>query len=580
MGHNTRPETHRRERADSPSVRSWKSLPADTARQLPSAASLDCGWGRLLFGHTFEDPMELIEAMREEKPGQRDIALYLRDPHVVVSLAPQEVFLDPSYTYRLALEDYRAAPAVPRNFVVRRLQSLEDAEAVRRIYQTRHMVPVAADFMWNQGKSRRRAWFVAEDCDGEIVGTVMGVDHTRAIDDPEGGSSLWCLAVDPQCSVPGVGEALVRYHAEHYQARGCRWVDLSVMHDNHQAIALYEKIGYQRVPVFCVKTRSTYNEPLYATPGAHEEFNPYATIILDEARRRGIGVEPIDPAEGYFRLRHGGRAVLCRESLSELTSAVAMSRCADKLVTSRVLKGAGLRVPEQLLVESDEDALAFLERHGRVVVKPRDGEQGRGVSVDIRDADALVHALGEARGAGNDVLIEAMCPGHDLRIVVIDGAVVAAAVREPARVVGTGRHTVRELIERQSRRRSAATQGESSIPLDEETRRCIEEAGHTLDTTLPVEEPLRVRGAANLHTGGTIHDVTADLHPRLAEVAIEAATALDIPVAGLDLLVPDVGGEEYVILEVNERPGLANHEPQPTAERFVDFLFPQTVPRS
>jgi D-alanine-D-alanine ligase-like ATP-grasp enzyme len=155
---------------------------------------------------------------------------------------------------------------------------------------------------------------------------------------------------------------------------------------------------------------------------------------------------------------------------------------------------------------------------------------------------------------------------------------VAAAVRKPAEVLGTGRHTVRELIERLSRRRSAATGGESRIPLDAETERCVESAGYSLDETLPDGVSVRVRKTANLHTGGTIHDVTADLHPSLATAAVQAAVALEIPVVGFDFIVPSVSGEDYVVIEANERPGLANHEPQPTAERFIDFLFPQTRP--
>ena len=88
-----------------------------------------------------------------------------------------------------------------------------------------------------------------------------------------------------------------------------------------------------------------------------------------------------------------------------------------------------------------------------------------------------------------------------------------------------------------------------------------------------------VRKTANLHTGGTIHDVTDRLHPRLTAAAVEAARALDIPVVGFDFLVPDITGPDYVIIEANERPGLANHEPQPTAERFIDLLFPQIAQR-
>ena len=94
---------------------------------------------------------------------------------------------------------------------------------------------------------------------------------------------------------------------------------------------------------------------------------------------------------------------------------------------------------------------------------------------------------------------------------------------------------------------------------------------------LPAGQKLRVRETANLHTGGTLHDVTDELSPALRDVAERAARALGIPVVGLDLIVPDPAGDEYVFIEANERPGLANHEPQPTAERFIDFLFPQTV---
>ena len=85
-----------------------------------------------------------------------------------------------------------------------------------------------------------------------------------------------------------------------------------------------------------------------------------------------------------------------------------------------------------------------------------------------------------------------------------------------------------------------------------------------------------MRRTANLHQGGTIHDVTATVHPELCRVGVEAAAAIGIPVTGIDLLVPDVTAAEYAFIEANERPGLANHEPQPTAKAFVDYLFPGT----
>jgi GNAT-family acetyltransferase (TIGR03103 family) len=178
-----------------------------------------------------------------------------------------------------------------------------------------------------------------------------------------------------------------------------------------------------------------------------------------------------------------------------------------------------------------------------------------------------------------DVILEEFREGEDLRVIVIDYEVVAAAVRRPPRVEGTGKDTIKDLIVKQSRRRAAATGGESKIPLDDETRRCVELSGSQLDDTLPRGKIIEVRKAANLHTGGTIHDLTGQLHPALREACEKAARQLTIPVVGLDLLVRDVSRPEYVIIEANERPGLANHEPQPTAERFIDLLFPSTTAR-
>jgi GNAT-family acetyltransferase (TIGR03103 family) len=214
-----------------------------------------------------------------------------------------------------------------------------------------------------------------------------------------------------------------------------------------------------------------------------------------------------------------------------------------------------------------------------VVVKPARGEQGAGISVDVRDAEVLERAIAAARRICDTVILEEYVQGEDLRIVVIDFEVVAAAVRRPPQITGTGQHEIRDLIQAQSRRRRAATGGESSIPMDDETKRCVRQAGYGLRDILPEGEALTVRKTANLHTGGTIHDVTAQLHPRLAEDARTASRVLDFPVTGLDFIVPSVNEPEYVIIEANERPGLANHEPQPTAERFVDLLFPRTANR-
>lgn len=543
------------------------------------SVALDCGWGRLIFSQTYPDNESIVAALGEEGDQRRDIAFYVRDPHVLLSLAPQETFLDPSHTYRLDLSTYRTSRRKPKSFFVRRLSSRADAEAVNAIYASRGMVPVEADFFWNKRDSRSLTYLVAEDeHSGDIIGTVTGVDHQRLFGDHERGSSLWCLAVDPQARHPGIGEMLVRRLAEHFQARGAAFLDLSVLHDNDQAIALYEKLGFRRVPIFAVKRKNSINERLFAAPlPGYEALNPYARLIVDEARRRGVKVEITDAEGGFFRLSYGGRSVHCRESLSELTSGVAVSICDDKAVTRRVVERAGLLVPEQMVAPQDlAEVDAFLETHGSVVVKPARGEQGRGVSVGLTTMDDVARAVAEARAHCDRVLVEACFAGEDLRLVVIDYKLVAAAVRRPPRVVGDGESDIRALIAAQSRRRAAATGGESIIPVDDETERCLAGQGLTLDDKPVAGREIVVRKTANLHTGGSIHDVTGIVHPRLVDASIRIARAISIPVVGVDLMVGKPTEPDYVFIEANERPGLANHEPQPTAERFVDLLFPQS----
>ncbi|MGB2568317.1 N-acetylglutaminylglutamine synthetase [Micromonospora citrea] len=543
---------------------------------------LDCGWGRLVFGQTFTDQAAVADVLRSEAAGSRDICIYLRDPHVLVSRLPDELFIDPSLTYRLPLGARRPAAIddgdeVP-GLVIRPLRDADDADAVNRIYARNGMVTAPVEVLVDNAGTDRFLHLVAEGGTGEIVGTITGVDHVAVFDDPENGASLWCLTVDFNTAPPGTGQALLTALADRLDERGRAFVDLSVLAENSGAIRLYERLGFHRTNTLCVKRKNPINERLFlpAAPEGYDELNPYARIVADEAMRRGIRVEVTDAHWGELRLSNGGRTVHTRESLSELTSAVAMSRCDDKRVTRRILTEAGLSVPRGRTATGEPDDLAFLEDVGPVVVKPARGEQGNGITVGVRTPQALTAAVRLARRFCPDVLIEEMRAGEDLRVIVIDHEVVAAAVRRPAQITGDGVHDVTELIERQSRRRAAATGGESRIPIDDMTREVVAEAGYRMHDVLPEGQVLAVRRTANLHTGGTIHDVTAELHPTIAEACVAASRALDIPVTGLDLLVASPDQPEHVFIEANERPGLANHEPQPTAERFVDLLFPGT----
>lgn len=547
-----------------------------TAQQV----ELEMGWGRLIFGQTFADTGALVETLRNEAPGRRDVCIYARESHIVVARAPTELFIDPSHTYRLRFTGAAEPAQVPQGVTVRALSSPDEADAMNRIFVRCGMIPAPVETIWhNQRHVEAVTYLLAlRDDDGAVIGAVTGVDHEALFSDPERGSSLWTLAVDPAAALPGIGEALTRSMADRFRQDGRAYLDLSVAYDNDGAIALYEKLGFRRVPVLVVKRKNTINEPLFTSPPETvDDLNPYARIIAEEARRRGIRVEVLDAETGEIRLSHGGRTVVTRESLSEYTSAIAMCRCDDKRLTRRLVKTAGIVVPPARLATFDEADHAFLDEVKEAVIKPCRGEQGKGITVGVtadHGPDELVAALARAREQDPEVLIEKRVRGDDLRLVVIDGRVVAAALRMPPEVIGTGKHSVRELIEAESRRRSAATDGESRIPLDDLTRETVIKEGWQLDDVLPEGTVLRVRATANLHQGGKLQDVTGRVNEELCRVAVKAAEVIGIPVAGIDLLVPDVTAADYSFIEANERPGLANHEPQPTVAAFVDFLFP------
>ena len=566
-------------RGQTPSYERLQARFAEDGSELNACpVAVHCGWGRLLIGHTFPDPVTLAEELLNEQPGERDIALYVAAPQQVLAQSPQQLFLDPSDTLRLWFTDYRQATRVFRGFRIRRAQSEADWNAINTLYLSRSMLPIDPTLLTSRHDGGPVYWMAEDEDSGAVIGSVMGLNHHTAFNDPENGSSLWCLAVDPLCSRPGVGEVLVRHLVEHFMSRGLSYLDLSVLHDNAQAKNLYAKLGFRTLSTFAIKRKNGINQPLFLGPGPEVGLNPYASILVEEAYKRGIDVQIDDAAAGLFTLSHGGRRIRCRESLSDLTSAISMSLCQDKSLTHKVLSQAGLNVPTQQLAGNADDNLAFVEEHGRVVVKPVDGEQGNGVAVDLDSIEQVQQAIEAARAFDSRVLLESFHEGLDLRIVVIGFEVVAAAIRRPAQVIGDGQHRIQRLIEAQSRRRQAATGGESRIPLDAETLRTVQAAGYDYDSILPAGQVLAVRRTANLHTGGCLEDVTAVLHPVLADAAIRAARALDIPVVGLDLMVPATDQPDYVFIEANERAGLANHEPQPTAERFIDLLFPHSQP--
>src|SRR6476659_9626047 len=204
--------------------------PQDMVDVMANDVALEMGWGRLLFGQTFADPAKLAEVLRQESLGRRDICIYAREPHVLVSKAPAELFIDPSHTYRLRFSDDEGPDPSPTGFSVRALASADKADEMNRVYVRCGMVPAPVDVLWDNHTGNESVDYLVavRDDDGTLLGTVTGVDHKRLFSDPENGSSLWTLAVDPTTSLPGVGAALTRALAAIYRDRGrptwtCPW---------------------------------------------------------------------------------------------------------------------------------------------------------------------------------------------------------------------------------------------------------------------------------------------------------------------------------------------------------------------
>ena len=223
--------------------------------------SIECGWGKLIFAHTYDSNKEIIKSLKDEEKGKRNIAIYVKEPQIINMLS-KDIFLDPSVTFRLQSFNYMPPKNVHRQFKIRYLSSIKDAQIVNEIYKEYNMIEVEPEVILKNQKSKAIAYYIAEDLEGNIIGTIMGVNHSLLFNDSEKGASFWSLAVTSKTKLRGVGRTLIRYVAEKYFTRGCAYIDLSVMYDNKRAIDLYRKLKFEKVPVFCMKHRNAYNEKI------------------------------------------------------------------------------------------------------------------------------------------------------------------------------------------------------------------------------------------------------------------------------------------------------------------------------
>jgi cyanophycin synthetase len=323
------------------------------------------------------------------------------------------------------------------------------------------------------------------------------------------------------------------------------------------------------------------------------QFGPSTQAIVDEAASRDIPYIRLNE-QSLVQLGQGRYQQRIRATMTSKTGALAVDIAGDKKMTNALLASAGLPVPRSQVVRTEDEAATAARRIGfPVVTKPLDGNHGRGVILDLRTERAVRAAfkrsLKEARNGV--VIVESLVAGSDYRVLVVGGRMAAIAERVPAHVVGDGRHTVRELVERTNldpRRGLGHEKVLTKIKVDDSALDLVKKQGYGMGDVPPKGERVLLAATGNMSTGGISIDRTWDAHEDNVEIAEEAARVVGLDVAGIDFLAPDIsqpvretGG---AIVEVNAAPGFRMHthptegEAQFVAKPVVDLLFPPGTP--
>jgi cyanophycin synthetase len=322
---------------------------------------------------------------------------------------------------------------------------------------------------------------------------------------------------------------------------------------------------------------------------SHEvRLGPSTASIVAAAKRRGIPALRLNEGS-LIQFGHGARQRRVWTAETDRTGAIAEAIAQDKDLTRDLLRGVGVPVPEGRPVLGPEDAWAAAEEIGPpVVVKPRYGNHGRGVTTNLSTREQVAQAFAAARAHDDEIIVERFVPGSDFRLLVVGEQLVAAALREPPQVVGDGRSTVAELVavlNRDPRRSDGHATALSLIKLDAIALTVLAEQGLAPDSVPAEGQRVLIRRNANLSSGGTATDVTDQVHPRTAASAVAAARVVGLDIAGVDVVAPAIdeplqesGG---AVVEVNAGPGLRMHlepsagTPRPVGEAIVRMLFPR-----
>lgn len=328
-------------------------------------------------------------------------------------------------------------------------------------------------------------------------------------------------------------------------------------------------------------------EPLQRLVKRHK-VGPSTQAILDAARQLNIPTTRLTDEASLYQLGFGTRQQRIQATITGRTSQIATRIASNKQLTRELLEQAGIPVPKGEVVYSVEAALRAAARlAGPVVIKPADANQGKGVSIRVTGQAAITQAFNQARQFSSNVIVEQFIEGADYRVLIVDGKMVAASHREPPYVIGDGKSTIAMLISvlnQDPKRGEGHSNSLTRITADLHTEVCLQQQGMSLESVPLAGQRVILRENANLSTGGSARDVTAQMHPHIVKMCEWAAKQIGLDVAGVDLMCQDISlplTQQGAIVEVNAAPGLRMHEmpshgsPRAVGKAIVQSLFEQ-----
>lgn len=317
-------------------------------------------------------------------------------------------------------------------------------------------------------------------------------------------------------------------------------------------------------------------------------LGPSAQAVYQAAKRRGLPIERIGNEDLLF-IGQGKFRRSIWSTVTDRTSLVATDLVGDKYLTTHFLDKYGIPVPENKIVESEQEALELFRQLGKnLVFKPLDGSHGRGVTIGVESAADVRKAFKEARRYSQSVLIEEYIAGRQYRLCVVAGKLVAAAERIPAYVIGDGVHTVSELVEEANKnplRGEAHDRPLTKIKIDEISLNVLNKQELTPVLVPEAKRVVQIKETANISTGGTAVDVTAMVHPDNIAMAEYVAKLIGLDIAGLDIIASDIAKplkkQHGAIIEVNAAPGIRMHhypsagQSHDVGNAIIESMFPQ-----